>query len=56
MFVSRGIPTFAELAALHNELSTVQIALLLLHCYIECIFPHRSGNGGIALSMSNSPV
>ena len=31
MFVSRGIPTFAYFIVLHNELSTVQIVLLVPH-------------------------
>ena len=48
---------FAHLfTGLHNELSIVQIVLLVLHYYLSCIFPHRSENGGIAFSMSNSPV
>ena len=41
MFVSRGIPTFAEqncfahlFTGLHNKLSTVQIVLLVLHYYL----------------------
>ena len=69
MFVSRGIPTFAELLR-----TSIYIYILYLHIFIfqriehssNCIisatllplmyFPNRPENGGIAFSMSNSPV
>ena len=56
MFVSRGIQTFAELLlnlfiGLHDELSTVQIVLLVTHYRLCCTFPYRSENGGIVFSM-----
>ena len=62
MFVSRGIPTFAELLRTsiyrftqrieHSSNCIISTTLLPL----MCIFPHRSENGGIAFSMSNSPA
>ena len=61
MFVSRGIPTFAELLRTsiyrfaqrieHSSNHIISATLLpLMH------IPHRSENGGIAFSMSNTPV
>ena len=39
-----------------RTLCNVQYKITIIMCLSWCIFPHRFENGGIAFSMSNSPV